>query len=487
MGHRTINEIEVRHKGLNKYRHIRGSDMSVVMQKARAQEEAWADLWEKKQEAERNQENQANRSQQALERTAEAEGLLDSLRRTLLHALSVKEAHWEKLRKKHRLNKPAPKKPQVKPAADPPELENVPISPKPDDLRYQPIQVEPPKLANLPPAPRSNDPRYQPKLRVFEKIIPRRKAATLEAAKQAFEADHREWLRLKKVIEDRNAAALKTFEEGKHNSEEAAKQAFEADQREWLRLKKVIEERNAAALGKHEEGKHKSEEAAKQAFESDHREWLRLKKVIEDRNAAALRKYEEEKNKLEAEYAEAVSVYEQNRRDHMASQKLANAAIRNKMAADAGAIIDYCEMVLNNSEYPDFFPKDCDMEYEAAMRMLIVDYSLPSLEDIPTLKEVRYIATRNDFKEVHLSERELTSLYDDLIYQVSLRSIYELFEADVIKAIDAIVFNGLVTSVNKATGRKVTSCILSIQATKNEFLKIKLAKVDPKACCLCLA
>ena len=44
-------------------------------------------------------------------------------------------------------------------------------------------------------------------------------------------------------------------------------------------------------------------------------------------------------------------------------------------------------------------------------------------------------------------------MYDKLLYDISLRTLHELFEADAINAIDSIVFNGWVTTVNKATGK----------------------------------
>jgi restriction system protein len=57
-----------------------------------------------------------------------------------------------------------------------------------------------------------------------------------------------------------------------------------------------------------------------------------------------------------------------------------------------------------------------------------------------------------------------------------------LYEADIINALDSIVFNGWVDSIDKATGQNTNSCIMSLQASKDEFLAIELEKVDPKAC-----
>jgi restriction system protein len=56
-----------------------------------------------------------------------------------------------------------------------------------------------------------------------------------------------------------------------------------------------------------------------------------------------------------------------------------------------------------------------------------------------------------------------------------------MFEADIVEAIDSVAFNGAVTSVNPATGASETKIILSVSASKDEFMAINLASVDPKA------
>jgi restriction system protein len=84
--------------------------------------------------------------------------------------------------------------------------------------------------------------------------------------------------------------------------------------------------------------------------------------------------------------------------------------------------------------------------------------------------------------EVFLSEGERNRLYDDAVYRICLRSLHELFEADVVNALAAISFNGWVRSVDKATGKEVNACILSIQVKKDEFQARNLQNVDPKTC-----
>jgi restriction system protein len=146
------------------------------------------------------------------------------------------------------------------------------------------------------------------------------------------------------------------------------------------------------------------------------------------------------------------------------------------------AIIEYCEMVFTNptSHLPLY--KECRIDYNPETKILLIDYSLPSLEEMPTLKEVKYIQTRDELKESHLSVAAVNKMYDSCLYQITLRAIYQMFNADVVNALDAVVFNGWVTYIDKGTGQDVTACILSLLTNKEEFLSINLQNVDPKQC-----
>lgn len=178
--------------------------------------------------------------------------------------------------------------------------------------------------------------------------------------------------------------------------------------------------------------------------------------------------------------------WEQEKAAFLQEQKERNEAIEKQkeeyLEKSPSSIVVYCEMVLGNSSYPDNFPQEFEIDYNPENKILIVDYQLPSIDDIPTLKEVKYIQSRNEFKEVFISETAKTKLYDSLIYQITLRTIHELYEADVITALDSIVFNGWVKSIDAGTGQEITPCIVSVQANREEFLSINLDKVDPKAC-----
>ncbi|WP_051999285.1 restriction endonuclease [Listeria cornellensis] len=48
--------------------------------------------------------------------------------------------------------------------------------------------------------------------------------------------------------------------------------------------------------------------------------------------------------------------------------------------------------------------------------------------------------------------------------------------------VENIVFNGIIDSIDTATGKNITPCILSVSVAQEQFAGIELANVDPKEC-----
>jgi len=214
---------------------------------------------------------------------------------------------------------------------------------------------------------------------------------------------------------------------------------------------------------------------AERRFKLAHDDWKAEVDRIEANHKVALEEYERSMEKWESE-----------RQAYEEKQAANNAAIDERRRLyeqkDPGAVVDYCDMVLANSKYPDFFPQEYELDYNPANGMVIVDYALPAPDVIPQVKEVKYVKSRDEFVEVMVSKTEANRRYDSLLYQICLRTVHELFEADTIGAVQQVVFNGWVRSIDPATGNEVNGCVLSLQIDKESFLDIDLARVDPKAC-----
>lgn len=215
--------------------------------------------------------------------------------------------------------------------------------------------------------------------------------------------------------------------------------------------------------------------AAQEFYKTDYQRWEKQKEEVLKKNAEA-----------EEEYQKTLKRWQADEQAFLAAQRETNQSIEKRkeqyLSNNIDAIVDYCELVLSNSQYPDYFPKEFDLDYNPETKILIVEYSLPPMEIMPTIKEVKYVQSRDELAESYLPESTVNKLYDNLIYQITLRTIHELYEADAVNALDSIVFNGWVESIDKATGKQVDACILSVQANRAEFLSVNLARVDSKIC-----
>ena len=222
-------------------------------------------------------------------------------------------------------------------------------------------------------------------------------------------------------------------------------------------------------------GRQKLESQNSSMFNKAHQEWETECLKIQKEYSEVLGKYKRnlfkwtyEKNKHELEITKQHAEVDDMRRRYL-----------NK---ESKAIEEACKLVLRNSLYPDEFPRKFDLEFNEANGMLIVDFQLPNLDQIPNQTTAKYIKSKDAIEMEYLSKSDHEKLYETVIYQMTLRTLYELFKADIVDRITAVTFNGFVTSVNTATGNKTTKCIISLQAEKEEFEEINLALVDPKAC-----
>lgn len=210
--------------------------------------------------------------------------------------------------------------------------------------------------------------------------------------------------------------------------------------------------------------KRRKREHARKLFAVDHENFLLDKKKFQ----TALERWEARKKAF-------------NRDQEAKNSSIDEQKVRY-LSKEPQAIEEYCDLVLSRSQYPEFMPQEFELEFNSESGLLVVDYRLPSLDDLPTLKQVKYVQSRNELDEVFLKETESNKLYDEVLYQICLRTIHEIFEADSVDCIGFVAVNGWVEFVDKGTGNEERGCIISVQAARDEFLLINLAKVNPKEC-----
>lgn len=189
---------------------------------------------------------------------------------------------------------------------------------------------------------------------------------------------------------------------------------------------------------------------------------------------------------IESVYADELARWESGRAKHEADINVQNAAIdQQRVAYEAGleeAVTALCEIVLSRENNPVLPSAEFEIEYQSGSKSLVIEFSLPAPEAIPRIKEVKYVKSRGVFTEVSISEAERDSLYDSVVYQICLRVISAIFQADREEKVDGVTFNGWVTAVDPARGKEITTCIISVSTRREQLCQIDLRRVDPKAC-----
>lgn len=214
---------------------------------------------------------------------------------------------------------------------------------------------------------------------------------------------------------------------------------------------------------------------AKERYENAFQQWKKKNEKNEREWTASFKEYEQKKKNWSSEKK---SFEERQVNLNLSLQRLKN----QYESGEPEAVEEYCDLVLSRSQYPISFPKQFVLKYLPETKMLLVEYRLPDINDLPTLKEIKYVASSDDYKEIFISDATLTRMYDKAIYDILLRTIHEIFESDSINAIDSVTLNGVVQTIDRSIGKEVELCIASIQTFKEEFMQINLKLVDSKVC-----
>lgn len=225
-------------------------------------------------------------------------------------------------------------------------------------------------------------------------------------------------------------------------------------------------------------------------YEADLQAWEKKSALIQVENQKNLEEWERKKEKTlfawEEEYSETCADWERRKEAHVASQSQYNGGIdklkKEYESRERSAIEEYCRLVLARSEYPFSFSKDYQIQYFQDTELLAVDYQLPTIEVVPSLKEEKFIKSRDEVKATFISDKKRDEIYEGLLYEMVIRTIHEIFESDTADVVNSIALNGWITALNKATGHDETRCIITVSVSKEEFLRINLSNVDAKEC-----
>ncbi len=152
------------------------------------------------------------------------------------------------------------------------------------------------------------------------------------------------------------------------------------------------------------------------------------------------------------------------------------------LAGEREAVLEYFHLVLERSSYPDDFPQQFKLAYIPHNQELVVEYELPGYDVVPAMRSFTYVQRSDSVTQSKRPDKERRELYKTVVSQVAIRTLHEIYEADIPRHVESIVFNGYVDTVNAATGRPEQPYLVTVRAFRDRFLDRDFSRLDPETC-----
>lgn len=200
----------------------------------------------------------------------------------------------------------------------------------------------------------------------------------------------------------------------------------------------------------------------------------------------AVAEYRQREGQRHRALSAARDAYERVLADLRAQAAAQNAEVEARRAAfaagDPEAVEWFVSRVLDASSYPDGFPHQYQAAYRPENRDVVVEFELPPQRVVPVVRGYRYIKARDAIDPLPRPAIEVRQRYARLIACIALRTLHEIFAATPAAIVEAVVFNGRVSTIDRATGKPDRPHLLSMEAERSVFEDLVLAAVEPAAC-----
>lgn len=168
--------------------------------------------------------------------------------------------------------------------------------------------------------------------------------------------------------------------------------------------------------------------------------------------------------------------------DHQEQVKEITALQKGLALKEPASVVRYLDLVLEAADYPDGFPHSWSLRYSPSSGQLDIDYQLPLIDVVPSVKSFKYSKTADSVSSTARPATQTRSLYAEILRQTALRVIHEVLEADRGGLVATAVLNGWVDTVDPATGRRTRRCLVAVATSRERFLQLDLGRVDTAAC-----
>jgi len=249
-----------------------------------------------------------------------------------------------------------------------------------------------------------------------------------------------------------------------------------------------VEPSGPSALGAAFGGKKRHQEAVEQArseYEAARLQWHEEATALHAAYVAAQARREEIERQRLASLAAAELAYHdecRQREDEATAHNQELTKFINELAFDVeSAIQEYVGIVLSNSVYPDSFPVSHDYRFSLDTRELTLTATVPMPGTIPAVKEYRYTKAKDEVSGTALPVKAQKERFASAVWQVAVRTLHEVFEADRAGKVHSIALTVGVDRIAPATGKPETVPLVIVATDRKTFSSFDLENVVPQA------
>ena len=226
-------------------------------------------------------------------------------------------------------------------------------------------------------------------------------------------------------------------------------------------------------------------EAARAEFDTKHTAWAAKAAAVPARQLEQNQKRDAQEEQRLRELRSARDAYasESQARDLEVAEANArlDALTAGLESGDPAAVREYVGIVLGNSVYPELLSVEHEYEFDPQTRELTLAVLISSPDSLPTEKAYRYVKASNEIAATALPKKDLKVRYANVVHQVALRTLHEVFEADRAGRIQTIALEVATEARDPATGRQRRMVFVGVAAERESFTAFDLHNVVPSA------
>ena len=153
---------------------------------------------------------------------------------------------------------------------------------------------------------------------------------------------------------------------------------------------------------------------------------------------------------------------------------------------DHGAVVAYVGSLVAGNLEDEHDAVGAEVGYSPESRHIVIDLELPDLDAVPEEASFRYVKSADSIEPVLRPAAKRKALYANLLAQAVLKCLDTVFRGVRGGAAGCVTVNGMLDSVNPATGQEERNCLISVRVTAEIFAGLNLGAVQPDRCLLSL-